>query len=175
MIILMTLAVVNLRSTQANARDEKRKTDVENIARGLEQRYVQGNTVATTVPWETKGSYPGMNESLHALGYDRAGFVPSTVVGGYLLDELPGTTKSGLYAPGVDQSSSSSWVMMCVWACQPAGTPAVVDSVTTIDTYVYEPVDRNGNICCCGDCVKFNMYYRTEVDNVVHTVKSRNQ
>ena len=36
MAILIGLAVLNISSTQANARDNKRKTDVENIARGLE-------------------------------------------------------------------------------------------------------------------------------------------
>ena len=42
MVILLALSVVNLRSTQATARDEERKTDANIIARHLEVFYDSG-------------------------------------------------------------------------------------------------------------------------------------
>ena len=98
MVILLALVVVSLRSTQANARDEKRKTDTANIARGLERRYVEGNPIATSSSIE-KGSYPGGNEMFHALGWQRDGFSPEQIDGGYITELLPGTTKDNFTPP----------------------------------------------------------------------------
>src|SRR5690606_24639041 len=42
MVILLTLSVVALRSTQVSARDEKRKTDIDVIVRHLETFYKSG-------------------------------------------------------------------------------------------------------------------------------------
>lgn len=46
--ILITLGVVNLRSSQANGRDSERKTDIETIAQHLETYYTGGNDTSTT-------------------------------------------------------------------------------------------------------------------------------
>lgn len=170
MVILIVLSVISLRSTQASARDEKRKTDVEAIARGLEQRYNRGNPKVSAPAYVQKGSYPGVNETFHALGWDRSDFVPTIVVGGYIVELLPDTSPSNFTPPG-----GGGFTISCVWACQPAETQSVIDSVTTINTYVYEPIEASGNVCSNGDCVRFNLYYRTEVDNVVHKVMSKNQ
>lgn len=172
MVILIILAVVYLRSTQATARDEKRKTDVENIARGLELRYNNGNPKVTAPSYVQRGSYPGSNEMLHGMGWDRAaqGFVPGQVVGGYLTELLPETAQSNFTPPG-----GGSFDISCIWACQPAETQSVIDSVTTPSKYVYEPIDASGNVCSGGGCVRFNLYYRTEVDNVIHKIKSKRQ
>lgn len=170
MVILIVLSVISLRSTQASARDEERKTDVENIARGLEQRYTNGNPVVTEPAYVQKGSYPGTNEMLHGMGWDRFGYVPLQVVGGYLTDLLPGTSPANFVPP-----NNGTFDIMCVWACQPAETQTVIDAATTPGKYVYEPVDKDGNICPFGDCVRFNLYYRTEKDNTIHKVMSKNQ
>ena len=170
MVILIVLAVVSLRSTQANARDEERKTDVENIARGLELRYVNGNPKVTAPSYVQKGSYPGVNEMLHAMGWNRVDFVPTQIVGGYLTDLMPDTSPANFIPP-----NGGSFDISCVWACQPAETQSVIDSVTTPSKYVYEPIDAAGNVCSNGDCVRFNLYYRTEKDNVIHKIKSKRQ
>lgn len=172
MVILVVLAVVYLRSNQATARDEERKTDVENIARGLELRYVNGNPKVTAPTWVAKGEYPGVNEMLHAMGWDRTaqGFVPGQIAGGYLTELLPDTAQANFTPPG-----GGSFDISCIWACQPAETQSVIDSVTTPSKYVYEPIDAAGNVCYQGGCVRFNLYYRTEVDNVVHKIKSKRQ
>lgn len=170
MLILLTLAVVSLRSSQANGRDEERKADAASIARGLEQRYILGNPRASGAEIK-KGSYPGNNEILHAMGFDRVGFTPTQIVDGYLPDLLPGVSEKSLSAPGKGLSLD----LMCVWACSPAETSSVVNSQTTIDKYIYEPITAAGGICYTTDCVRFNLYYRTEVDNVVHKITSKHQ
>lgn len=178
MVILMTLAVVNIRGTLVQARDEERKSDVETMARGLEQRYNVANPKLPSAAIAVgKGSYPDVNEMLHALGFPRAGFTPEEVPGGYLPELLPGTTKKTFKAPDVPYYIKSV-TLMCVWACQPAETQSVVDAMTTginKENYVYEPIDRNGNICCCGGCIRYNLYYRTEADGALHVVKSKHQ
>jgi len=178
MVILMGLAVVSVRSTQANARDEERKTDIDNIARGLERRYTEGNSKAT-MPWSAKGSYPGTNEMLHAMGASQATFNPTQVSGGYLTTLLPGTTDKTFQAP--NNTSGISFDMWCTASCTGyssaslATTMASINSFTTVNRYTYSPVDRNNNICYNGDCVKYFLYYRSEVDGQLYTIKSKNQ
>ncbi len=169
MVILVVLSVIILRTTQATARDEERKTDVENIARGLELRYDNGNPKAVST-WIKKGAYPGTNEMLHAMGFNRADFTPPEVVGGYLTDLLPDTSQSNFTPP-----SGGTFDISCVWACQPAETQSFIDSITTVDKYVYEPIDASGNVCAGNDCVRFNLYYRTERDNALQKIKSKHQ
>jgi len=181
MVILMTLAVVSVRSTQLNARDEERKTDIENIARGLERRYIEGGPTnpLVTMPWPAKGSYPGTKEMLHAMGASQATFNPTQVSGGYLTALLPGTTDKTFQAP--NNTSGISFDMWCTTSCTSynsaslATTMASINSFTTINKYTYSPVDRNNNICYNGDCVKFFLYYRSEVDGQLYTIKSKNQ
>ena len=170
MVMLIVVAVISLRSSQASARDEERKTDIETIARGLEQRYTNGNPVVTAPSYVQKGSYPGTNEILHGMGWDRFGYDPLQVVGGYLTELLPGTSPANFVPP-----NNGTFEASCVWACQPAETQSFIDSISTPSKYIYEPIDKTGNICSAGDCVRFNLYYRTERDNVVHKVMSKNQ
>lgn len=169
MVILLTLVVVNLRSSLPKGRDEKRKTDIEVIARGLEQRYIQGNPRATSTSIE-KGAYPGTNEILHAKGQTVASFTPTQIPEGYLTDLLPGTTAENFVPP-----NNGTFIVICSSACQPAETSSVVNSTVTADAYVYEPVDRLGNVCSDAGCIRFNLYYRSEVTNTVQTVKSKRQ
>jgi prepilin-type N-terminal cleavage/methylation domain-containing protein len=172
MAILLTLAIVGLNSSQVNARNAKRKADVEAIARGLETYYKQGNPRATEPGGLTNpGQYPGVNEMLHIQGWDRTGYTPSQIVGGYLTDALPGTTASNFIPPG---ATSTSFSIICVWACQPAETASVTNSQTAQTNYVYEPVGVNGEVCSNAGCRKYNLYYRLE-DGTLQTVRSEHQ
>ena len=174
MAILLTLTFVALQASQVNARDAKRLSDVQSLARGLEVRYKQGNPRATEVNGATKpGQYPGSNEVLHADGWDRdpAAWNPAQIIGGYRLDEFPGTSSSTFSAP----TSGYGWALSCVWACQPAGTMAQITSALDKDNYVYEPIDANGNVCCCNGCVKFKIYYKREKDGTIQSVSSDHQ
>jgi prepilin-type N-terminal cleavage/methylation domain-containing protein len=169
MVILLTLTVVALRSSMANSRDEKRKSDVQVIARGLERRYYDGNPRATATEIE-KGSYPGTNEMLHASGISIADFNPTQIVGGYLPDLLPGTTKDVFTTP-----TGGTFNLTCTSSCGAAGTMSVVSSAVGTDNYSYEPVDRYGNVCANNGCVRFTIYYKTEVDSTIHSVSSKHQ
>jgi prepilin-type N-terminal cleavage/methylation domain-containing protein len=170
MVILIVLSVVSLRAAQISTRDEERKTDIENIARGLEIRYNDGNHRITAPSYVQKGSYPGTNEIRHGKGESMTGFIPVQITGGYLTDLLPGTASTSFTPP-----NGGSFSLSCISACQPAETTAVVEAATTVSTYVYEPVTASGAVCSVGDCVRFNLYYRTEVDGVLHKIVSKHQ
>lgn len=165
MVILMTLSVFSLRAVQANARDEKRATDAGVIARGLELRYVNGNSRATSA-YINKGEYPGINEMQHAMGLTEAGFTPTSVSGGYLQELLPGLNKTIATNGSID--------FMCASACT-AEVAATINSQTTTSKFIYEPIDSTNNVCFNGGCIRFNLYYRTEKDNVVHKIVSKHQ
>jgi prepilin-type N-terminal cleavage/methylation domain-containing protein len=168
MVILMTLAVFSLRSVQANARDEKREADIESIARGLEQRFVNGNPKATSTNVK-KGEYPSVAEFLHAEGTSQAGYTPAQIVGGYMLELLPGTTLESITPP-----SNGAFDPICTSSCS-VETSSVYNAATTIGKYIYEPITSTKTLCLTTGCVRYNLYYRTEVDNVVHQVRSTRQ
>lgn len=173
MVILLSLAVVNIKSGLAHSRDDKRKTDIGNIARGLEQRYTNGNPVITaTTPAGIvqAGTYPGLREMLHALGNEINGggyvYTPTKVDGGYMTDELPGVSQATLTPP----NSGGYFGLICLSSCGAAGQAAQVAAAfnqsgsTYKDAYIYEPVDQNGNICWDNTCVRYNLYWISELD-----------
>ncbi|AHB41979.1 hypothetical protein RAAC3_TM7C00001G0109 [Candidatus Saccharibacteria bacterium RAAC3_TM7_1] len=173
MTILMTLAVVSFKSVQVDARDTEREADVKNIARGLEQRYKEGNPVATApAPDVQKGSYPGINEALHIDGWARAGYTPESYGGNYRRLAFPGTEESSFTNP----EGEFAWTQICVYGCALAGdTTQINNAMNGEDRYVYEPIDKNGGVCCCGECIRFNIYWRKEVDGSLQKVKSLHQ
>lgn len=167
MAILLTLTVVNLNSSQVNARNAKRASDVAAIARGLEIRYKQGNPRATESSGMTNpGQYPGVNEWFHAEGWDKgASWTPNVISGGYRRDEYPGTNTSNFNPP---TSNNGSWynVIACGGGCNP-GDPTQLASAmgSTNDNYVYEPIGSDGKAGCSNSgCVAFNLYYHREGD-----------
>ncbi len=180
MAILLTLATFSISKYQANARDSERNADIASIARGLETRYKEGNPRATAVLAKTgAGTYPGINELFHLMGWVKSDFTPDVISGGYGPDDLPGTSIQNFSPPGYTSGSYAGFGGLCDDACQPAETPSVVtaafNDATKKTMYLYEPIDANGNVCSDGPCVRFNLYYRTEVDGVVHTVRSKHQ
>ena len=172
MAILLVLTVVSLNNSRVDARDAKRKADVETIARGLEIRYREGNPKISAPSFVTKGSYPGVNETMHMQGYDRGaqGFVPAQITNGYLEEGLPGTQKSN-YSPKGDVGGFG---VACLGAVCAEGTDSSITSLS-VNQYVYEPIDVNGIVCSNGDCVRFNLYYKSEKTGTVTVVKSKNQ
>lgn len=167
--ILLTLGVFGVRNLQAQARDEERAADVAAIARGLEERYVRGNSFATATGSEAKaGSYPGVNEFFHMAGFDKTNYTPSTYTGGYVTKLLPGTSKATFISP-----SGNSWDVSCVLSCQPAGDTTTINNKLLVDRYVYEAARADNSICCCGDCTRFTIYWKSEVDGAIHKVTSK--
>ena len=151
MAILLTLAVVNVRSTQANARDTERHVDVENIATALESFYTK------TIDGYSQ-TYPGTMLTQY--------YLTSSINPNPLLDSLD---HKSLRAPGVSDEDSASLVM----ATNATQNPSSVSPQPTTQgtTYVYQPVDNNGALCIIrsSNCVKFAIYYRTEKDTPSNT------
>ena len=154
--ILLTLAVVNLNSTQANGRDAERKGDAENIALHLESFYDNYDP---------------------ALGASGGTYLDTSRINeAQLKQALPDLEAKNLRAPGVDTPQPISLV---------AATNNLT-TVTTIlprpsssnDVYVYQPLNANDALCASAstqECRRFIIYYYQESDNTVQMVMSKNQ
>lgn len=191
MAILLGLSIFGLQKSQANARDTERKSDVEAMTRGLEERYKNGNAVAyyddgsgnpNNKDWDKAGQYPGVNEIFHIGGWNKPGFKRYDGGGDrpYWEDVFAGVSAASFTSP-----SGQKLGLDCAYACDPAGTMSqILDGKkmdgTSVGTgvnsgaYVYEPVDENGNICCCKGCVRYDIYYKDEAGTLIK-VSSENQ
>ena len=147
MVILLTLSVVSLRSTQANARDEERKTDVAVIAQQLEHYYTAGSDTVST-----PGSYP----PTQAVDTE-------TEVKTVLRDLDPKV----LRAPDVADASTMSFGVATSNA-QPA---------PVLNAYIYQPLTASGALCqlVTDECRKFTLFYTLETSALLQQVVSRNQ
>ncbi len=181
MAILLALVMAGISPYQASLRDKERTADVEAIARGLEQRYAQGNpkvkstSSGGTINYTAAGGYPSVLELLHIGGENQGanGFVPEQISGGYYDDALPGTTAATRRSPGVNSGMSLS--LYCFFCSAGPEDAAYLETKVTTSTYVYEPLTASGTQCDSGKCVRFNLYYRTEVDKSLHTIRSKHQ
>jgi len=141
--ILLVLGIVNLRGSQANARDQERHADVSNMQIGFETFYNTGNFEQNRAP----GTYPSLT----------TGGSPPTNTG--VLAVLPDIDPKTLVAPG-RANSFQSYVV----ATNNTQTIAGVLPQPTIDQYVYQPLLNTGALCTTTTlgCQKFNIYYRLE-------------
>ncbi|MEO5948791.1 MAG: type II secretion system protein [Candidatus Saccharimonas sp.] len=163
MVILLTLSVVVMSGQQKVARDNERKSDAENIARGLERYY---NTVAKPSVGVV-GRYPDRATAIYDI-------VQNNV--------LPGVDKTNFYF--TFHTTPTNFVV----ANDSTGTTpsddtvaqAAVQTLTTTNTIYYVPEvwsSSNNRWELCGtdeSCTRFSLYYRTE-NNVVHEISSRQQ
>ena len=178
MAILISLGTYGAHRAQINARDVERRSDVEALARGLEERYKLGNPRVVSVPgnYTGPGGYPSVLEFLHIAGLDLTanGFNPAQVPGGYYTEVLPGTTAANFKAPG----QTLNYDVYCFFCSAPGTTPentAWLDTKVTVDRYIYEPLTKNRAQCNGEPCASFNLYYRTEADGVLHKISSKHQ
>jgi len=162
MCILLTLGVVNLRSTQSNGYDAERKIDIENIALHLDVYYKSGADIIGTNGTNDTGSYP----SVDLISQETT-----------MLRDID--VKS-LRAPGVETGTS---LVASTNTGVITQTTAAVLPQPTISTYVYQPIKDDGTLCTGkSECRKFNLYYKLELattacpapDNVCK-VTSKNQ
>lgn len=145
--ILLVLGVVNLRGTQANARDEERTGDAQTIASYLESFYSQGNT--TYLP----GEYP--STAMVAAVTDYLVDIPSTslIAPGQSTQSLVAATNATQTTAGVTpQPTTSQYVYQ----------PIATDGTRCTNMATQE-------------CRKFNLYYQTEVDSTIRMIVSRHQ
>lgn len=145
--ILLTLGVVNLKSTQIASRDSERRIDVDTIAIQLERYYSSG---------DNKGTYPST-----ALTTSQA----------TMQDALDNIDIDSITAPNVELAT-----MTFISATNATQTTAGVTPQPTVDQYVYQPIKTGGTLCTGTEsCRKYNIYYRTEADNEIHLVTSKHQ
>jgi prepilin-type N-terminal cleavage/methylation domain-containing protein len=150
--ILLVLGVANLRSSQAGGRDSERKTDVETIASYLDSYYKTGSDFALVA-----GSYP--STLLTSSGVE------------YMEAALSDIDVSSLEAPGITDPTQTF-----VSATNNVQVTTGVTPQPTINQYVYQPIKSDGTLCTGSDeCRKFNIYWRSEADNNVYIVTSKNQ
>ena len=80
-----------------------------------------------------------------------------------------GTEPEILKSPGMSTSS-------LIASTNSIATTAGVGPSPTIDQYVYQPLTSLGTLCTSGlVCVKYNLYYHTETDNVIWQKKGLHQ
>jgi len=160
--ILLTLAVVNLTSTQVNARDSERRGDAEAITLNLESYYNNDSQDSSGNFLNSGGTYPGSSYISTATTFSRV---------------LPDIDPKSTHAPGVDLSDPMSLVaatntVQTVTGIQPLPSKSN-------DVYVYQPLTATGTLCTdpsiSGDCRKFNIFYYQEGSNTVEKIMSKNQ
>ena len=182
MAILLTLAGFTLNRSQGNSRDAERNTDIAVIARGLETRYREGDPKSGLPAYVAPGSYPDVDEMAYIIGNTVSTFTPTQVSGGYSNEALPGTSVANFTPP---QVSGADYTGFTIATCTTAGSCASVNdsgasgsttgAATPTTQYYYEPIDANGKICKSTTCVRFNLYWKTEVDNQSHILRSNRQ
>jgi len=154
MAILLTLSVVNMRSSQANSRDAERKADIETVAMHLETYYSSG-TDGQSATYEYPSTELASNGS------------------SYMTQILRDINLESLKAPGIDDPT-----VTFIPAINSVQTTAGVLPQPSINQYIYQPISSTGALCEAStveECRKFNLYYRTEVDDIVHMMTSKNQ
>lgn len=150
MSILLGIAIVGMSGMRASNRDTERKADVENIVTYLDSSYATGFPGLNGL----RGSYPSRDHiSVNGINAVFSGF-----------------DQNNLKAPG---SSSVSLVV----ATNSNQTESGVRPIPTTSSYVYQPINSNGNLCTTTsqECRKFNIYYRLETQTDIQKSTSKNQ
>lgn len=148
MMILITLAVVNLRSTQVDARDSDRKSDVESISRQLDSLYKTGYPSTVNL---TQYSYPSQATIVDDTASRQAIF--SVLPGGALVDPLSSATSSVVKATDLNTGLIST------------GATPVTPFPSQTNPYVYQPISTTGVLCTTTalTCRSYNFYYWSEL------------
>lgn len=178
MAILLTLGTIGIRSSLVNARDAERQSDIEIIARGLEEYYKRGHPYYIAGP--TKGSYPGSNTMIAMSGAgwcDTAYFKnPSqaalySVCRRYHSEALPGVSDAALTAP--DRSGPE---LANPWLVDQAEIPNWINTAINEGKYVYLPLTETGAHCYSDtSCPRYELYYKKEATGEKITVKSKHK
>jgi prepilin-type N-terminal cleavage/methylation domain-containing protein len=171
MVILMTLAVASIRSTQVRARDEDRRNDAENISRQLDALYTKGYTfpytdsTATEVSVTLRGSYPS---TLQMSDPESRAAIFADLPPASLIDPSKNSSDETIMPAentltGLDANVAASSVLPAPGSDFP---------------YVYQPIAEDGTLCDSDAkvCRKFNLYYQIEnTPKISGVVKSKNR
>lgn len=157
--VLLVLGVVNLRSAQSSGRDSERKSDIETIANLLDSYYKTG--LVSGVVTIKAGTYPTTIIATSGVEYMEAA-----------LDDID---IDSLKAPGITDPTqtfvaATNNVQTTLGVLGPSSQPP------TINQYLYQPIRSDGALCTGTDeCRKFNLYWRSEANNTIYMVTSKNQ
>lgn len=172
MAILLGLTIVSLEGNQLAARDEERKTDIDVIARTLENYY--DSSISTTLPvmLAPASSLFPLNRVAVFSGGDSLSQYPSTAsmnTEALIKTTLPDLEVKALRAPGVADSASVSLIV---------ATNNSATQSPTISQYIYQPLKSDGSLCTASgdECRKFNLYYKLEASpSTTQVTTSRHQ
>lgn len=158
--ILLTLAVVNLNSSQANARDSERKSDAESIAVMLESFYRNASTQSSSSPGSYISKVYPHTSKVNTLSNFQSTF--------------PDADTKVILAPNAPANQTTGLI-----AATNTGAPVTPAPSEAYDNYVYQPLRANGSLCTSftetDPCRKFNLYYFQEVTGTVEVITSKNQ
>lgn len=156
--ILLTLAIVTLNSSQANARDAERKSDAEALAVALESYYRNASISSTVTPGTYFGhTYPGAVVFINTDNIRNA--FPDLDPKVYRSPNSPGGSELSIVT--VETTTEGLW-------------PSANN-----DVYSYEPLSASGTHCSnpteAAPCRSFNIHYYQETTDSVVTITSKNQ
>jgi prepilin-type N-terminal cleavage/methylation domain-containing protein len=153
MAILLALAVANFNSSETSSRDAERASDTKTLATHLELFYKNGTNSSTST-----GRYP--STAIFSNGQTS------------IKEFLPDIDLLSATAPGAPDASASFIPATNTNQLEGGVTPQ-----PTISQYVYQPIQTNGSLCTAEtqECRKFSLFYRSEVDNSIKKVISKNQ
>lgn len=161
MLILATITVVSLRSSRNAALDNEKKDDVAAIARHFENIYENG-----------------LNNSSTEMGYPSLDLIssPSTAI-------LSGIEAASLKNPNDSSASSPLYSLAAATSDQDANSWA-----SNQNKYYYQPLTINNELCnatngasgviqprATSPCVKFNIYYYSQKNDIYESITSINQ
>lgn len=180
MAILMAVGTVSISGLQAQARDKERQTDVETIARGLEQRYQNGNPYIkdNSADLLDKGQYPSVAEYHHMKGETVIDwgivFDPNPAPQNNRTEVLVGTTIESFKGP----SGTDGFILECdaYSGCGAAGNTSRLNSrfSSSPDAYIYSPKDTSGETCYWENCVGYDLYWKSE-NGTIRKIASKHQ
>jgi len=153
MVVLLTLTVANISSTQVSQRDSERVAEIGTIANNMETFYKTGVNTSTVL-----NRYP--STALLANG--------STSIKAF----FPYIDLETVTAPDAASVAASF-----IPATNAVETVAGVSPQPTVSQYVYQPIQSDGSLCTteAQECRRFGLFYRTEVDGIVKKISSKHQ
>lgn len=169
MAILLTLGMINIQSSRANARDSERKSDIEMIQNGLERYYADSSQTTGA-----RGSYPDIS-------------IAATLATNQILPDTPAAAFT--YASKTDQSIPSFYVSTRATTSSVGATTTYSYPLPTIEQFIYEPLmlvpsstttsstTSYWRVCTAGQqCDRYRIYYRLEnAPNTTVVLESKHQ
>ena len=190
MATLLVVGVVSYRGYSARARDKERESDIAAIQMYLESIYPMElkNSAGSVI--KKAGSYPALieerdetDDDLSSIFDDLDSEVKSPPSGGYFTWAPSGSSGYApyLYIPRDNRDSTiANECRVSYTVCY--ARPDDITASMVGENYVYASGQAENQLCTMlysyGDsskCRRYTLYYRTEVDGVLHKVESKHR